>query len=668
MRVPIDRLSLALMTALAATLAASIGATARSGQEAAESGGINRELRARLEPKDGYPIRIAPMTKQGDPTPGTYTDVDGRNIFDAIFERAGIEPCRTDPEALRGHEGFLEHVKKGSSQVLNRAGSRSTFGYFIRVYRQNPHANFEELISADYFVLFSYDRITKKRPDGTDEVICATELFLFGPRDVANTALGTDPKLLAAYAVGADGRLLQEVPLDLAKVSNFPGEEDKKDQPVTPGISSGQGCMVCHTENLDSFPQSTTPFPWVKPTPAAPLNPAGPPAPAAPSPTTPAAAVPAPPAATGTPGSTSDATPAAPATPGGASTSGGAAPSRPAAEGVAPSPPAAPIKTISAIVLPKQARDRGVVSGLGIVNPDKYRAVPGLQVVLLPGGAPAGEVVDFGDGRRQPVDGPLTMRPSGGTPLAMTVFADARAAAPIARVSLPVMPAAANPKVSGSRPPACTMPLVASAGGVQVIHDQNEQIGADITRMRITVDETPATIVAATAGAVFWDVPDTLVPGPHRVVFAASPGQPTITLSMYVVGLQMSADDTSLLRGQSTKMHVTITGLESMPATLWRSATPPPDLVDLADFTRRAGDTRLPRAGGPGEVRLLLENQSPAQVRMGKRGDRVLLALHQHDFANGPYQYQDRLQSLRAGGFRISGTVVAFLEEALGSR
>ena len=64
-------------------------------------------------------------------------------------------------------------------------------------------------------------------------------------------------------AVGSDGTVLAEVPLDLAQVSNFPGEEKRKGEPVRIGsYFEGQGCMVCHTANMDSFPQSTTPFPW----------------------------------------------------------------------------------------------------------------------------------------------------------------------------------------------------------------------------------------------------------------------------------------------------------------------------------------------------------------------------------------------------------------------
>ena len=65
---------------------------------------------------------------------------------------------------------------------------------------------------------------------------------------------------------------------------------------------------------------------------------------------------------------------------------------------------------------------------------------------------------------------------------------------------------------------------------------------------------------------------------------------------------------------------------------------------------------------------LLLENETPAQVRLGKEGTRIVLQLHQKDFAQGPYTYTERIQSLQSGGFSITGTVVAFLKDVEASK
>jgi hypothetical protein len=51
---------------------------------------------------------------------------------------------------------------------------------------------------------------------------------------------------------------------------------------------------------------------------------------------------------------------------------------------------------------------------------------------------------------------------------------------------------------------------------------------------------------------------------------------------------------------------------------------------------------------------------------MGKQGDRITLQLHQQDFARGPFVYEDKLQSLRSGGFNITGAVAVFLKEIPG--
>ena len=117
--------------------------------------------------------------------------------------------------------------------------------------------------------------------------------------------------------------------------------------------------------------------------------------------------------------------------------------------------------------------------------------------------------------------------------------------------------------------------------------------------MKITIDEIPAKIVAAKPGTVFWRVPETIAPGMHQVVFVPGPGKTPLTFALYVIGLKMSADRTNLIRGQSTQMHVVVTGLENLPATAWQSGLPPSDLVDLKRFEERSG-LRVPKSSEPG--------------------------------------------------------------------
>jgi hypothetical protein len=157
---------------------------------------------------------------------------------------------------LQGKDGFLEYVD--DSSVVNDGGARSTFGFFIRLYDEGvPGVRPDGF--REFFVLFSYDMIKLRgipavRPQQT---IVATELFLFGT--VHNGDAG---QLMLGLAVGADGTLLPEVPIELAKVSKYKGEKDHKGETVKPGVSeSGKGCMVCHSRE-DGMPQNTGPFPW----------------------------------------------------------------------------------------------------------------------------------------------------------------------------------------------------------------------------------------------------------------------------------------------------------------------------------------------------------------------------------------------------------------------
>ena len=184
--------------------------------------------------------------------------------------------------------------------------------------------------------------------------------------------------------------------------------------------------------------------------------------------------------------------------------------------------------------------------------------------------------------------------------------------------------------------------------------------------MQITLDSMPQKIVAAKPGTVFWHVDEMVMPGVREVVFAPGPGKAPQTFPLYVLGLIMAADQTKLIKGQSTRMHVTITGLERLPASAWQSDVPPPDLVDLKQWMERSGGVRPPAPSEPGSVVLILENQSPDTIRMGSRGNRIVLQLHQRDFAKGPYIYEDKIQSIRSGGFGIQGTVTAFLKQATG--
>jgi len=335
--------------------------------------------------------------------------------------------------------------------------------------------------------------------------------------------------------------------------------------------------------------------------------------------------------------------------------------------------PPEPVPVIKGFVVPRVVTAGEEISGLVVPDPDSYNNIPGLQVVHIPSAGTStleGMVIDLGDGRKQPARGPLIMTvPGQASALPMSVFLPSQPGKPIAQGTLPVQGAAKIPPGAAAPGPLqCTMPPIATPGGIQVIREANNRTSGNSTAMKISVDDKPATIVAASPGKVFYKVPEALPPGPHQVSFTPGPGEAPVNMPLRVLNLQMSAAKTALVRGESTQMTVTITGLEGLPSSAWQSAPPPADLVNIESVQQRAKGFHPPKPGGPGTVLLLLENESPAQVRLGREGGRIVLQLHQKDFAQGPYIYQDSIQSLRSGGFSITGTLVAFLKDVEASK
>ena len=590
---------------------------------------INDVLNAGLTSGVDATVQIAPMAKKGssaEPGPGEYTEVNRKKIFDGIFARAGINPslCESEPSGLVGHVGYLEYINKSS--VLNPGGTRTTFGYFIKVTFQ-PSGR-----SIEYFALFSYDKIKITGADGKEILKCATEFFLFGGFQRKDGVIqpGQVP-LEYGLAIDPSGILLKEVPPELAQVSNFE-KEGHENETVKFGVEEPEegkqrtGCLVCHARTEVDEPESTIPFPWVAdPKPRTP----NPPPKTGETPKTQTGGVvpgtnPLPKESVG--GSATD-QPGATNPP--ANTTPNTAPAPKSGESSLPSrSPSSSSATIRGVVLPRSA-SQGKVSGLGVPDPERYANIPGLQVVPVPPAGTAslhGQVIDMGDGRKQRADGPVTANVSAqATSIPVRVFDADQPSQPIAQATLPVERSAVPPGTAPPAPSDCTMPPVATASAVEVIHVANNQTSGDSTQMSVFVDDKPATIVAAKPGSVFWNVPDTLTPGPHQVRFVPKRDAPPIALPMYVLGLQMSAESTSMIRGQSTTMHVAITGLENLPSSVWRSALPSSDLVDVAGIEQRAKSFRAPKPQEPGTVLLLLENHSPGQIRMGKAGDRIVL-------------------------------------------
>jgi len=219
---------------------------------------VNDVLNAHLTNGLNRDVSIAPMNPdgRGNPTPPSdseFSKVDNAKIYDGIVKRAAITSDK-NPADLAGNPGYLDTID--NSNVLNAGGTRATFGYFIKV-------KYDSGTTFYYFALFSFDKINAIASDGKQSPITATEFFLFGPFTPKDGTISPNPpELEYGLAVSADGTLLSEVPLGLAKVSNLKDKGGHEGESVKPGVEeAGKGCLVCHVREED-ITTGITPFPW----------------------------------------------------------------------------------------------------------------------------------------------------------------------------------------------------------------------------------------------------------------------------------------------------------------------------------------------------------------------------------------------------------------------
>ncbi len=209
-------------------------------------------------------VEIAPMDRPaGGDAPGAWKNADGAKLFQEMQTTAGIGVCATDDieKLATTGSGGLKYRAPGDSSVLleksadadkgkaneTAGGERGTFGYFVRVTKDDKQS--------EYFVLFSYDRIRYPNKAKKDQDLCAYEVFVFGPLQRKDGKV-TCVELVEGLAVNAARVLLAEVPLELADKRNFSGEGA-----VTPGVAAaGKNCLECHRNA--GITAETKPFPW----------------------------------------------------------------------------------------------------------------------------------------------------------------------------------------------------------------------------------------------------------------------------------------------------------------------------------------------------------------------------------------------------------------------
>ena len=322
------------------------------------------------------------------------------------------------------------------------------------------------------------------------------------------------------------------------------------------------------------------------------------------------------------------------------------------------------------VVIPRDARPGETISGSVTRDSRLYDNVPAVRVVpaRLPlpvddAGEPTLERVsiDLGDGP-QPARGPLTVRVAeNATRLPIRLIAHTDSGAIETRDEIVLTREGAAPTASSARPGEYRTQTVCLRGSVQAIWGA---VGGDAAQTRVDLDGVPAQIVAETPRAVYWFIPDRAEPGRHRLVLREA-GR-SVAFDVFVMTLEMAADQLNLQRGQSTKYHVRLR-LGTVPPNAWRNGSVPDDLIDLAALQKKAPDLHLPASNEPGEILLVLTNASPRTITVpDMRENRRVFHLRQADFPGGVFAHDGGIQSVSSGGFVINGLAVAALAPAVG--
>ncbi len=351
----------------------------------------------------------------------------------------------------------------------------------------------------------------------------------------------------------------------------------------------------------------------------------------------------------------------------------------------------AELKTI-AIALPANAQPGDTISGTATGDPTEIAAmqeIPGIHITLVPvtqpahaastpvsetgGGDTLGGVVVEVNGKKQTAGKPLVavLGPAAET-IAVKLLTNDFDSRVIGQDSVPVSAAKPSPKVptEAAKPESYDMPPVTKPGAVEVIHGPESGNANDL---HIAVDGKPAKILAATPRSVFWRVPSDLPAvaqgTEHTVVFSrsdAAGGAPErVAFPLYEVLTRIWEDRSKLFKGQSATIYITVSGPENLPASAWKSAMPPSDLVDVKSLEAGKIGLKAPKPDEEGSLVVLIENENPEVVRLGNKNT-IILQLHRQDFAHGPYTFNSTLQTIHAGRYVVRCRVVAFLKDAQG--
>jgi hypothetical protein len=181
----------------------------------------------------------------------------------------------------------------------------------------------------------------------------------------------------------------------------------------------------------------------------------------------------------------------------------------------------------------------------------------------------------------------------------------------------------------------------------------------------IDVGGQPGLVLAKTADTLFFMLPPDLPHGWIDITLTETGARVAFRVS--VLGLAMAVEQLTLMRGQSTKLEVSVFGPEQLPPNAW-TAGDMSSTLDLQKVAQLFPGFRLPKPGEPGSIFLRVDNASRDTVSMSpSRNETFFIRLERANFAAGPYTYRGVVRSRRAGSFRIDALIVGFFAPVPGT-
>ena len=263
---------------------------------------------------------------------------------------------------------------------------------------------------------------------------------------------------------------------------------------------------------------------------------------------------------------------------------------------------------------------------------------------------PTGTTIDFGGGQTFALGDRYALRPGADPQLTFKIRRPGEKT-PAVEGRIALDPGGTPSAAPATGPTTYAMPPIAVAGRVSVIRGT---LSGDGTRTTVRIGERALPIVAENPRSVFFKIPDDFAAGSYRVLL--EDGGLRVELPIAVLRMTMSADQLKLHKGQSTRLHVAISGPESWDPGVWRAGVPS-DLCDVAAMTKKFPGFHAPDPEAEGFLLFSITNLSPSVIAI----DEFARPLSKKDFSAGSYKYDAGIGAVSDGGFGIHGEVQAFL-------